>query len=209
VALGQVFSEYFGFPYQFSFHRVLHINHLSSVAGKIGQLLAYVPSGLSLTPPQEIKKKIGWLSPSRFCDDNIRRCLDSNYDPQKNSIFLDITSCSPLVMNWNFGGTCRLHLRKFSTDYTALYHRDRTLHNHRSENLKSYIRFNSRQLRSLVTILTELFRLQYAYTRTELYSIVIAWGYMMWFDPCTSIVRNRKRATSMVVPFSRKIILFW
>jgi hypothetical protein len=36
VALGQVFSEYFGFPCQSSFHQLLH-NHLSSGAGKIGQ----------------------------------------------------------------------------------------------------------------------------------------------------------------------------
>jgi hypothetical protein len=27
VALGQVFSEYFGFPCQFSFHLLLHIHH--------------------------------------------------------------------------------------------------------------------------------------------------------------------------------------
>jgi hypothetical protein len=57
VALGQVFSEYFGFPLQFSFHRLLHIHHLSSGAGTIGQLVADVPSGLSVTPPQETKKK--------------------------------------------------------------------------------------------------------------------------------------------------------
>jgi hypothetical protein len=56
VALGQVFSEYFGFPCQFSFHRLLHI-HLSSGAGTIGQLLADISSGLSLSPPQETKKK--------------------------------------------------------------------------------------------------------------------------------------------------------
>jgi hypothetical protein len=53
VALGQVFSEYFGFPCQFSFHRLLHIHHLSSGAGIIGQLVADVWSGLSLTPLQE------------------------------------------------------------------------------------------------------------------------------------------------------------
>jgi hypothetical protein len=53
AALGQVFSEYFGFPCQFSFHRLLHTHHLSSEAGTIGQLVADVPSGLSLTPPQE------------------------------------------------------------------------------------------------------------------------------------------------------------
>jgi hypothetical protein len=56
VALGQVFPEYFGFACQFSFHRLLHI-HLSSGFGKRGQILADVPSGLSLNPPQETKKK--------------------------------------------------------------------------------------------------------------------------------------------------------
>jgi hypothetical protein len=60
VALGQVFSEYFGFPCQFLFHRLLHILHrLSSGAGTIGQLVADVPSGLGLTPPQE--KGVGYL----------------------------------------------------------------------------------------------------------------------------------------------------
>jgi hypothetical protein len=40
VALGQGFSEYFAFPYQFSF-RPLHIDHhISSEAGTIGQLVA-------------------------------------------------------------------------------------------------------------------------------------------------------------------------
>jgi hypothetical protein len=56
VALGQAFSENFGFPYQFSFYRLLHIHHLSFGAGTIGKLVTDVPSGLSLTPPQEIKK---------------------------------------------------------------------------------------------------------------------------------------------------------
>jgi hypothetical protein len=53
VALGQVFSEYVGFPCQFSFHRLLHTHHLSSGPGTIGQILADVPSGLSLTPTHE------------------------------------------------------------------------------------------------------------------------------------------------------------
>jgi hypothetical protein len=40
VALGKVFSEYFGFPCQFAFHRLLHNHHhLSSGAGTIGQLV--------------------------------------------------------------------------------------------------------------------------------------------------------------------------
>jgi hypothetical protein len=38
VALRQVFSEYFGFPCQSSYHRLLHNHpHLSSGAGTIGQ----------------------------------------------------------------------------------------------------------------------------------------------------------------------------
>jgi hypothetical protein len=56
VPLGQVFFEYFGLPCQFSFHRLLHTHHLSTGAGTIGQLVADVPSGLSLTPPQETKR---------------------------------------------------------------------------------------------------------------------------------------------------------
>jgi hypothetical protein len=57
VALRQVFSKYSGFPYN-SFHRLLHTHHhpLSGVA-TIDQIVADVPSGLSLTPQQETKKQ--------------------------------------------------------------------------------------------------------------------------------------------------------
>jgi hypothetical protein len=52
-----LFSEYFGFPCQFSFHKLLRIHHHQpSAAGTIDQLVADVPSRLSLTPPQENKK---------------------------------------------------------------------------------------------------------------------------------------------------------
>jgi hypothetical protein len=52
VALGQVFYC------QFSFHRLLHIHpHLLSIAATKGELVADVPNGLSLTPPQENEKK--------------------------------------------------------------------------------------------------------------------------------------------------------
>jgi hypothetical protein len=47
VVLGQVFSEYFGFPCQSSFHRLLHTHHLSSGAGTIGQTIVTVPSELT------------------------------------------------------------------------------------------------------------------------------------------------------------------
>jgi hypothetical protein len=56
VALGQFLSENFGFPCQFSFYKILHI-HLSSGAGTIGQLVAVVPDGFSLTSPHDTKKE--------------------------------------------------------------------------------------------------------------------------------------------------------
>jgi hypothetical protein len=56
VTLGQVFSEYFGFPFRLSSHRLLH-SHLSFRAGTTGPLIADVPSGLALTTLQELKKK--------------------------------------------------------------------------------------------------------------------------------------------------------
>jgi hypothetical protein len=55
AALGQGFSEYFRFPCQFSFHRLLHTHHLSSGAGTVGQLVTDVSSGLSLSPPDEFE----------------------------------------------------------------------------------------------------------------------------------------------------------
>jgi hypothetical protein len=45
VALGQVFSEQFSFPYQFSFRRMFH-THLSYEAGTIGQIEAPHPEKL-------------------------------------------------------------------------------------------------------------------------------------------------------------------
>jgi hypothetical protein len=60
VALGQVFSEYFGFLCQFSFHRLLHIHHhLPSGATTINQLVAEEPSGLSLTPQKSFDEEVG------------------------------------------------------------------------------------------------------------------------------------------------------
>jgi hypothetical protein len=48
VALGQVSSEYFGFPCQ-PFHRLLH-THPSFGAGAIGQIVTDVPSKLDSSP---------------------------------------------------------------------------------------------------------------------------------------------------------------
>jgi hypothetical protein len=55
--IGTGFLRVLRFPCQFIFHRLLHIHHhLSSGAGTIGQLVADVPNGLSLTGPHEIEK---------------------------------------------------------------------------------------------------------------------------------------------------------
>jgi hypothetical protein len=53
VALGQAFSEYFGFPCQLSFHRMLQ-TYLSR-AVIIGHIAADVTIGFSLAPPRKIK----------------------------------------------------------------------------------------------------------------------------------------------------------
>jgi hypothetical protein len=59
VTLGHVFSKYFSFSYQFSFHQPLHIHHhLSQGVGTSDQRVADVPSGLNLTPTQEIALRI-------------------------------------------------------------------------------------------------------------------------------------------------------
>jgi hypothetical protein len=47
----------FGFPCQPSFHRPLR-SYLASRAGAIRPLVAHIPSGLCLTHPHELKKKI-------------------------------------------------------------------------------------------------------------------------------------------------------
>jgi hypothetical protein len=80
VALEQVLSEYFGFPCQFSFHRLFHTHHhLSFGAGTIGQLVADIPSGLSLNP-----KPINHLAKIQnyivTCMSNYRRGLDWRLD---------------------------------------------------------------------------------------------------------------------------------
>jgi hypothetical protein len=51
VAMGQVFSEHFGFPCQLC-HQLLHtLYRPSSRVGKMGQIVVDVPSGLSLKSP--------------------------------------------------------------------------------------------------------------------------------------------------------------
>jgi hypothetical protein len=56
---GQIFSEYFGYPSQFTFHRLFHNDHrrLSSGVGTVGQTVAAVPSGPILNP-WAMKRKV-------------------------------------------------------------------------------------------------------------------------------------------------------
>jgi hypothetical protein len=57
VALGQVFSEYFGFPCQSSFHWLLHNHHPSSGAGTIGQQWPTYQVDSVSPHPEKLKKK--------------------------------------------------------------------------------------------------------------------------------------------------------
>jgi hypothetical protein len=74
VALGRVFSEYFGFPCQSSFHQILHHhNHPGQVT--IGQSVAAVPSGASSPSCMQTKPECGfdYSPPFVFCSE----CLQS------------------------------------------------------------------------------------------------------------------------------------
>jgi hypothetical protein len=66
VALGQIFPKYFSLPCQFLFHRLLHAHHLSSGPGTIRQIVADVPSGLSVTSHHKIKKVLKMLGLNSF-----------------------------------------------------------------------------------------------------------------------------------------------
>jgi hypothetical protein len=59
ATLEQVVSEYLGFPRQISLHRLFHAHHhLLPGAGAVGQIVANLPSGLSLTPPEGTELQI-------------------------------------------------------------------------------------------------------------------------------------------------------
>jgi hypothetical protein len=57
AVLEQISFQYFVFFCQ-SFHRLLHTHHPLSGAGTLGQIVNEAPSGLTLTPHQESKKKL-------------------------------------------------------------------------------------------------------------------------------------------------------
>jgi hypothetical protein len=110
MALRKIFSEFFGFPCQSSFHQTLYTHHLSSGAGTIGQLVTDVPSRLSLIPTQEGSKQsrcfvlisclayssaqnmeatnAGWLSPDYMTFDPSLYTVDNQIHPVV-SLFID------------------------------------------------------------------------------------------------------------------------
>jgi hypothetical protein len=109
---------------QFAFHRLLHNHHhLSSGAGTIGQTVAAVPSGLSLTPLR-IKITIqSYHSPlyTLVCSQHrkmksIHICRDNNYTECKNIILprtclhthLNEKSLQQLHMAIKYGNFCIL-----------------------------------------------------------------------------------------------------
>jgi hypothetical protein len=69
VALGQVFSEYFGFHCQTSFHQPLHNHHRSSGAGLIGQQWPTYQVDSVSPHPGKLKKKNTMLDWKLYCDD--------------------------------------------------------------------------------------------------------------------------------------------
>jgi hypothetical protein len=88
VVLGQVSSEYLSFLCQFSFIEMFHSN-LSSRAGTIDQLVANVPSGLSLTLPHPKRKN---PSIAMFNDINIRTndLTEKQKIKELNNLFMNI-----------------------------------------------------------------------------------------------------------------------
>jgi hypothetical protein len=71
--MGQVFSEYFAFSCH-SFHQLIYIHHLPSGASTIDQIVADIPSGLSLAPPEKI---VLWRSVKIPFLLKMSRCLKS------------------------------------------------------------------------------------------------------------------------------------
>jgi hypothetical protein len=68
VAMGQVFSEYFGFPCQFALHQLLHTHRAIRGWYSIGQTVADVPNGLSHPTPRKEKKNYTLLF--IFCEED-------------------------------------------------------------------------------------------------------------------------------------------
>jgi hypothetical protein len=82
----QLFSEYFGFPCQSTFHQLLHNHHLSSRAGTIGQQWMMYQADSVSPPPEKLKKKKKKKHTScRFYQDvqvTAHRNLDCTYQVQ-------------------------------------------------------------------------------------------------------------------------------
>jgi hypothetical protein len=129
MALGQVFSEYFGFPSQFSFHHTYHLSSgAGSGAGTIGQLVVDVPSGLKSHPTPRNWIRI-WKSSVCFpvspthSSSTPRLIIDTNMDIRVHSRLLS----SPEAYDWSISCIAvprvLLHLNNFLFNARTLHFR--------------------------------------------------------------------------------------
>jgi hypothetical protein len=101
VALGQVSSEYFGFPCQFAIHLLIHnhYHHLSSEAGIIGQTVAAVPSGLSLTSWEKKNNKKEYIYDYRNLNKTIQtECSSEVLETMYQTTWRQISGDSNLIV---------------------------------------------------------------------------------------------------------------
>jgi hypothetical protein len=95
VALGQVFSEYFGFPCKSSFHQLLHNHHRSFGAGTMGQHWPTYQVDSISPHPDKIKKKLSWFSQTLQANSRIvPRHLPSKSFPTQSFII------NPIILRY-------------------------------------------------------------------------------------------------------------
>jgi hypothetical protein len=119
----------------------------------------------------------------------------------KSTIFWDITPCSPLKVNRRFGGTSRsssdstlkmeaICFSEMLVDFQQTTRRyipeDSIHHNHRCENLKSYILFESYEIQSVVNL-----HLNNAYTERSLHTYEMLVLLCVGHNAATSIWANK------------------
>jgi hypothetical protein len=149
MELGQVLSEYFGFPCQFAFHLLLHNHHhhLSSTTSIIGQTMAAVPSGLSLTPwERNILSEVGAASSELKFWFLFHICSCSAFGNQ-NSCLRDARNYTRTFFFTHSAYSSIFKIEAVPSSETSLnFYRttrrniseDITLHFHRRENHKCY-----------------------------------------------------------------------
>jgi hypothetical protein len=144
VTLGQVLSEYFGVPCQLPFHRLLHIHlHRPPRADTVGQIVADIQSGLSLTP-QKTQSLTNQLTPLHSTDSKSQSRFTTRYTANQfvlarsplrltTNIFFQLNACgySPFVTSCpTRGWVCRLQLKLVLASAVFLMPESRGTHDH-------------------------------------------------------------------------------